>query len=124
VGIQRPLSLRLETLYDVHTGDFESINSDMQMNISETAISLGQRYSKQNDISFYRAGLGFRPFKPVYLEGNIWYDAKEQEMKDVGLVMRYSQQCWEFRLEMRKYPGDFDISFRFDLKGLSKPLNM
>jgi LPS-assembly protein len=119
VGIQRPLSLRLETLYDVHTGDFESINSDMQMNISETAISFGQRYSKQNNISFYRAGLGFRPFKPVYLEGNLWYDAKEQEMKDVGFVMRYSHQCWEFRLEMNKYPGDFNIKFRFDLKGLS-----
>ncbi|MCG2721219.1 MAG: LPS assembly protein LptD [Thermodesulfovibrionales bacterium] len=124
VGIKRPLSLRLEARYDVHTGDLENINSDMSFSVSDATFSAGQRYSKKDDISFYRTGLGFRPFKPLYLEGNVWYDAREEKLKDIGLSMLYSHQCWGFRLMMRKVPGDFDISFRFELKGLSKSLNM
>ena len=96
----------------------------MSFSVSDATFSAGQRYSKKDDISFYRTGLGFRPFKPLYLEGNVWYDAKEEKLKDIGLSMLYSHQCWGFRLMMRKVPGDFDISFRFELKGLSKSLNM
>lgn len=124
VGIRKPLALRFEARYDVQAGDLQAINSDMSFTLSDATFYAGQRYSEPEDISFYRTGLGFRPVRPVYLEGNVWYDAKEEKIQDIGVSLHYSHQCWGFRLMMRKVPGDFDISFRFELSGLSKSLNM
>ncbi|MEW6584502.1 MAG: LPS assembly protein LptD [Nitrospirota bacterium] len=124
VGVKRPLSLKMEARYDVHKGDLQSINSEMSVKVADTRISAGQRYNGQEDISVYRAGIGFRPFKPLYLQGDVWYDEKEKQIRDVGVTLQYNHQCWSFFLAVRKVPGDFDITFRFELTGLSKSLNL
>ena len=65
--MKKPLSFRLNAAYDVHTGSLESINSDLNAEISGITFSAGQRYEKAADIKTYVAGLGIHPLKPLYL---------------------------------------------------------
>jgi LPS-assembly protein len=118
VGIKKPVSLRLETSYDVNTGRLENINSDLSMSISETTISAGQRYDRQEDITYYNAGIGLHPFKPLYMDGRLWYDGKERRVRDITINMKYLSQCWGMTLEVIKTPNDFTVAILFELKGL------
>jgi LPS-assembly protein len=123
VGIKSPLLMRLEATYDIHTGRLESTNSDFSVKIRETVISAGQRYNRQDNITFYNGSIGLHPYKPLYLEGRIWYDAKEGETTDMTLNIKYISQCWGVSVEFLKRPGDFNVIFRFELKGLTKSIN-
>ncbi len=118
VGIKKPVSLRLETSYDVNTGRVERINSDLSMSISGTAISAGQRYNRQDDITYYNAGIGLHPFKPLYMDGRLWYDAEEREVRYITASIRYMSQCWGMTLEFIKAPDDFTVAIMFELKGI------
>ena len=118
IGIRRPISLRIDANYDVHTGRLESINSNLFMKISKTTISTGQRYNRKNDITFYSAGIGIHPYSPIYMEGKLWYDAKEQEVKDITINLRYISQCWGVNMEFIKNPDDFSLAIMFELRGL------
>jgi lipopolysaccharide assembly outer membrane protein LptD (OstA) len=115
--------MRLEATYDVHTGRLESTNSDISVKIHDTVISAGQRYNRQDKITFYNGSIGLHPYKPLYLEGKIWYDAKEGETTDMTLNIKYISQCWGVSVEFLKRPGDFNVIFRFELKGLTKTIN-
>ncbi|MEW6418949.1 MAG: LPS assembly protein LptD [Nitrospirota bacterium] len=118
VGIKKPVSLRLETNYDVNTGRVEKINSDLTMSISEIAISAGQRYNRQDDVTYYNAGIGLHPFKPLYMDGRLWYDAEEREVRYITTSIRYMSQCWGMTLEFIKAPDDFTVAIMFELKGI------
>ncbi|OHE59330.1 MAG: hypothetical protein A2Z47_01840 [Thermodesulfovibrio sp. RBG_19FT_COMBO_42_12] len=118
VGIKKPVSLRLETSYDVNTGRVERINSDLSVSISGTAISAGQRYNRQDDVTYYNAGIGLHPFKPLYLDGRLWYDAEEREVRYITSSIRYMSQCWGVTLEFIKAPDDFTVAIMFELKGI------
>ncbi len=118
VGIKKPVSLRLETSYDVNTGRVERINSDLSMSISGTAISAGQRYNRQDDITYYNAGIGLHPFKPLYMDGRLWYDAEEREIRYITTSIRYMSQCWGITLEFIKAPDDFTVAIMLELKGI------
>ncbi len=120
VGIKKPLFVRFGATDDVHTGKLESVNSDVSVKISDTVISAGQRYNAQDDTSFLNAGINLHPFKPLYIESRIWYDAKEKATKDIVLSFKYLKQCWGLNIEFTKKPGDFNAVFMFELKGLTK----
>ncbi len=124
VGIKRPVSLRLDTSYNVHEGKLESINSDMRFKVSQGAIWVGQRYSKLEDVIFYKAGFELNPSKPWYMRGRIWYDAKGKKFGDITLNLRYMSQCWGVNMEFIKRPHDYTFSVMFDLKGISKNLKI
>jgi LPS-assembly protein len=124
IGIKRPVSMRFDASYDVNTGRVESINSDLWMKVSEATISAGQRYNRQGDILTYVSSLGLYPYKSLYLEGRLWYDAKEREVKDVSLNIKYTSQCWGVNLEFIKRPGDFTAAVMFELKGISRGLRI
>jgi hypothetical protein len=119
VGIKKPVSLRLDATYDVHRGGLDSINSDFSYSVSETSVWFGQRYNKQEDIIFYRAGFGLHPFKPWYLNSSISYDAQEKVIRDITIDLRYLRQCWGINMQFNKYPGDYSVLIMFELKGLS-----
>ena len=118
IGIKKPLLIRLNAAYNVHTGSLESINSDLNAAISNITLSAGQRYEKTGDIKTYVAGLGLHPFKPLYLQGRIWYDAAEKETKELSLALKYLSQCWGVSIEVINNPDDFHIRVLFELKGL------
>ena len=118
VGMKKPLSIRLNAAYNVHTGGLESINSDLNAEISVFTFSAGQRYEKNSDIKTYVAGLGIHPYKPLYLSGRVWYDAEEKETKELSLALKYLSQCWGISIEVINNPEDFHIMVLFELKGL------
>jgi len=119
-----PVSLRIDTAYDVHEGKLESINSDVRFRISQGAIWVGQRYNRIEDVRFYKAGFELNSYKPWYVRGRIWYDADRKEVRDVSLDLKYSSQCWGVNVEFIKRPHDFTFSVMFELKGISKGLKM
>jgi LPS-assembly protein len=124
VGIKWPVAMRLDASYDVNTGRLESINSDLRMKVSEMTISAGQRYNRQNDILNYVSSIGLYPYKSLYMEGRLWYDAKMKEINDISMNLKYTRQCWGINLEFVKRPGDYSVVVMFDLKGLSKSLKI
>jgi hypothetical protein len=120
VGLERPVSLRLDTTYDVHEGKLDSINSDLSFQISKGTLRVGQRYNKLEDVSFYRAGFDLNLSKRWYASGMIWYDNDMKEIRDITIGLKYSSQCWGVDLQFIKRPHDFTFSIMFDLKGISK----
>lgn len=124
IGIKRPVSMRFDASYDANTGKVESINSDLWMKVSEATISAGQRYNRQEDILTYVSSIGLSPYKSLYMEGRLWYDAKEKEVRDVSLNVKYTSQCWGVILGFIKRPGDFAVTVMFDLKGITKGLKI
>jgi LPS-assembly protein len=122
VGIKKPLLLRFDADYDVHTGRVERTNSDIFLPISLLTLSGGHRYNRPEDITYYKAAIGLHPYKPLYLESKIWYDAKEHEAKEVGVKLKYLSQCWGIMIEYIKRPGDYDVRFLIELKGLTRSL--
>jgi LPS-assembly protein len=130
VGIKKPISLRFDATYDVHEGKVESINSDFSFSISESYLWVGQRYNREGDITFYKAGIGIHPYKPWYLSGSVWYDAREKLVRDITINVRFMRQCWGVNMAFIKYPSDYSISIMFELKGLQmgpsgyKPLRL
>jgi LPS-assembly protein len=124
IGIKKPVYLRIETDYDVHEGRVKTINSDFSVNISNTIISASQRYNREDDITFYNAGIGINPYKPLFLEGRIWYDTKEKEVKDITMNLKYISQCWGINIQFNKRPDDFNIGIMIELKGITKDLRI
>lgn len=124
IGIKAPVSFRLEADYNVHRGEVESINSDLFANvIHNITVSASQRYNRLNDITFYNAGIGIRPYKSLYIGGNIWYDAEEKEAKDITMNMLYVSQCWGINMQVTKRPDDFVVALLIELKGLTRSIN-
>jgi LPS-assembly protein len=117
VGIKKPVSLRLDAAYDVHQGKVEGINSDLSAKLSDITISAGQRYNRQNDIMFYTTGIDLQPYKSLHLEGRLWYDAEEKEIKDITIRAKYLRQCWGLTMSYMKRPDDYTITVMFELKG-------
>jgi LPS-assembly protein len=125
MGIKRPVSLRVGAAFNVHTGELESTNSDIALKIAEAAtFTAGQRYNRNNDVQTYVAGLGLHPFKPIYIDSSFWYDAEENETRDIALNVKYLSQCWGVNLGIVKREGDFSVVLLFELKGLTKALKI
>ena len=121
-SIKRPLSLKLDAALNVYTGKIENFNSDLLMNILTVQVSFGQRYNRITDVNTYVAGIGLHPFKPLYLEGKIWYDVQESEVQELALILKYMSQCWGIGLEFINRPDEFNVLVRVELKGLTGPL--
>jgi lipopolysaccharide assembly outer membrane protein LptD (OstA) len=124
IGIKQPLPMRLGAAYNVHTGDIESVNSDVAIKIAEITLQAGQRYNRLNNVNTYVAGIGIHPFTPLSMNGKIWYDAEQQETREISLNLLYVSQCWGINLGFVKRPDDFTVSFLIELKGLTKALKM
>ncbi len=122
IGIKKPLSMRFETEYNVHSGKVENINSDFSVNAFSALISASQRYNRSEDILYYNAGIGINPYKSLFLDGRIWYDAKAKETKDFTLNLKYLSQCWGINIQFNKRPDDFNISVMIELKGITKSI--
>lgn len=124
MGIKQPLPMRLGASYNVHTGDIESVHSDVSMKIADVTFLAGQRYNRLNDVNTYVAGVGMQPFSTLSVKGGIWYDAEERETREINLNLTYMSQCWGINIGYVKRPDDFSISFLVELKGITKALKI
>jgi len=123
VGVKKPFSVRFDADYDVNTGKVESTNSDIVLPIiSEITIMAGHRYNRTDEISYYNAGIGVHPYKPLYIESRIWYDETEHETREISLKLKYLSQCWGIFTEFIKRPGEFNFRILFELTGITSSL--
>jgi LPS-assembly protein len=122
IGVKQPLSLRFDADYDVNTGKIESTNSDIVLPISVITIMGGYRYNRKDDVAYYKASLGLRPFKSFFIEGRIWYDEQEHETRETAVKMKYSSQCWGILVEVINRPEDFNVRVLFELTGVMKSI--
>lgn len=118
VGLKRPVTLRLSADYDLHLGRLDSLNSDLTMKISEIVFTAGQRYNKTDNITTYTGSAKVHPFKPLYLEGRVWYDEKQRQFSDASFNIKYISQCWAVMIEFIRNPDSYSGRVLFDLKGL------
>ncbi len=118
LSVENPLPLKLDATYNVHTGDIETVSSELSFNVFRTVVSVGQRYNRKEDISVYKAGVEFNPTKALQLAGSIWYDSKGGGLRDAVMSIRYLSQCWGIKFEYTKRPGDYTMMVMFELTGL------
>jgi LPS-assembly protein len=118
IGMKKPVKFRLSADYDIHLGRLESLNSDITMKISEITFTGGQRYNKSDNITTYTGEVKVHPFKPLYLEGRVWYDEKQGQFSDISFVLKYISQCWAVMFELIKNSDGYSGRVMFDLKGL------
>jgi LPS-assembly protein len=124
IGLKRPLPLRLGAAYNVHTGDIESLHSDITMKIADITFQAGQHYNRLNDVNTYVLGMGIHPFTPLTMNGHVWYDAEQRETREININLIYMSQCWGINIGYTKRPDDYSISFLIELKGITKALKI
>ena len=114
----RPLRIELDTSYNPNSGDFERINYSTSLRIGEVGLSLGQRYSREDDILFYTGALSLPLTRKWALNSSIWYDARGEGLKDLNISTLYSAQCWGINITYNKRPDEYSVFFIIELKGL------
>jgi LPS-assembly protein len=119
INLATPLPLMLEATYDVNTGKIETVTSDLGFRVFDANFAVGERYNRQEDVLMYTTYVAFSPHRLVEMAGQLWYDAKGGGLRNLTINMRYKKQCWGFRVEAVKTPGDFTMKVLFDLTGLS-----
>ena len=116
-SIARPIQIRGDTSYNSYSGHIESVNSDIIIDLHHVAISLGERYNRNEDTMFYDLGMNYAHSKNLSAEARLWYDAKGGGVRDTSLRMKYQEQCWGLTMVVAKKPGDYSIYITIDLLG-------
>jgi len=119
VSVNSGVPIKLDVTYNVHTGRFETVSSELSMRIVKANLVFGQIYNRAENIMLYKAGVEFSPYKRVRVSSSIWYDAKGGGVRDMNIAMRYQRQCWGLRFEVNKKPGDYTMLVMFELAGLN-----
>lgn len=117
-ALRRPLFIRGEASYDFNTGKVETINSDVGFGLAGASVSMGERYKRTEDILFYSVGIGYSFSKTLSAEGNFWYDARGEGLRDVIAKVKYQKQCWGVTMVYTKRQEDYSVSILLDLLGL------
>lgn len=118
VGIKEPIPLIVSADYNVNSGGFETVSSDLTFPFYQALVSVGQRYNRKEDILFYRTRIEYSPARDLHMTGSLWYDAKGGGVRDVTLTLTYFRQCWGIQFEFVKKPEDYSFAARVELRGL------
>ncbi len=113
-----PLKFKLDTSYNPNSGDFEQINYSASLKAGRVGLSFGQRYSRDDDILFYRSSISLPVTSRLALNSALWYDAGGGGLEDLKLSANYSAQCWGINITFNRRPDDYSILFLVELKGL------
>jgi hypothetical protein len=119
LGIKGPFRLKMNTTYDLKKGRLETVNSEAGFNISKVNFTVGQTYDRTENIKVYRTGADVSLFNHILLAGQLWYDAQLHKIRDIGMSMKYTGQCWGVRLDVVKNSGDFSMRVLFELAGIN-----
>ena len=122
-SINRPVPLQLDTTYDLYSGKFETISSNLYFQILNAAISIGQRYNRKEDITQYTTAAVLNLSKSLQMAGRLWYDAKGGGVRDMAVSLTYLKQCWGVKFEFIKKPGDFSMMVMYELTGVMSTLS-
>jgi LPS-assembly protein len=124
-SLSGPLNLSFDMSYDFNKGRTEIINSEISIKVfDDTSIKLGERYSREHKIMFYKAAIDSTLTKKWAVNANIWYDAKGRTLRDSALKIKYDEQCWAAMLAVTRKPGDdtraseYSFMVFIELKGI------
>ncbi len=117
-ALSRPLRISLDASYDPGSGGFEWINYSTSFKAGRTSFSVGQRYSRRDEILFYTGGFSMPLTRRWSLSSTAWYDARGEGLRDLKVTTVYSAQCWGLRLTYNRRPDDYSIFLVIELKGL------
>lgn len=107
-------------------GDTETVNSALNLEIfKRTYLSVGERYSKSNNLMYYTLGLNTQYFRNWMFSAVTSYDTKaETKLRDVAVTATFIQQCWAVSSQITRrpagagLPSDVSFSLLFELKGI------
>jgi LPS-assembly protein len=116
--LNRPLIIRADATLDVYKKSFETANSDITIPFPKGSLSIGERYDKPNDISFFTLGVSYPLSKTLSSEGYLWYDAKSREVTNLLVKLNYQRQCWGVTLVVNKGQNEYSASVLFKLLGI------
>ncbi len=114
----RPLRVKVDASYNPNSGVLDQANYSISLGAGGTALSLGQRYSREDDILFYTGSVSLSLSARMTVGSTLWYDAGGGGLEDMNIGARYSSQCWGIDLTYNRRPEDFSIAFLIELKGL------
>ncbi|MFA4829824.1 MAG: LPS assembly protein LptD [Thermodesulfovibrionales bacterium] len=125
-SIGRPIQLRGDVSYNRYSHQIETINSEVNINMSRVTILLGERFNRVADTLGYDFGVNYAYSKNLSTEARLWYDAKGGGARDASLKVRYQKQCWGVTMvlnrkppdEINQKPADYSVLITFDLLGL------
>ncbi|TAL21961.1 MAG: LPS-assembly protein LptD, partial [Nitrospirae bacterium] len=125
-SIGRPIRIRGDVSYNRYSHQTESINSEVNIDLSKVTISLGERANRVADTMNYDFGVNYAHSKNLSAEVRLWYDAKGGGVRDASFEVRYMKQCWGMTMvfnrkppdEINKKPSDYSILITFNLLGL------
>ncbi|HAM51659.1 MAG TPA: hypothetical protein DCP92_13615 [Nitrospiraceae bacterium] len=118
-AVLRPLVVRAEVDYDVPSGTFEKINSDVRIPLFGTAsLSVGERYSDPDNILTYTFGLNYPFSKTLSFDGITWFDVRNGGFQEAIAKLTYQKQCWGMTMIYTKSTTNYGISVLFNLLGL------
>ncbi|KAF0182387.1 MAG: LPS-assembly protein [Nitrospirae bacterium] len=131
--------MRLETRYNAkgyvvavdveHSfteGETRAVNSQLIVEVLDrTSLSVGERYSKADNLMYYTFGVSTQYFKHWMFNAIASYDIKAKpKLRDVSLTASHIQQCWAVSSQITKrpaaagVPSDFSFTLLFELKGI------
>ncbi len=106
-SLRGPFTLRLDMTYDLNKGELETINSELRVNVTDkTSIRVGERYSRAGDILLLTAGIDSVLSERWAVNADMWYDVREDDLRDASLEVTYTQQCWSVAASLTRRPGN------------------
>lgn len=124
-AVKRPVRVKADASYNLYKGRIDSANSEIAVNFNKLAISIGERYRRNEDTMFFDLGIHYTHSKSLSGEVKLWYDAKGGGVRDATLEVQYRKQCWGMTIgfntkpanDVAGRPRDYSISVTFDLLG-------
>ncbi len=116
----RPLHLRANASYNYYEKEITEANSEISFKVYNIDFSVGERFSKENDIFFLTGSMGFHLLKNLRVNTNVSHDLKGGGLRQFGMNALYSKQCWALDVHFIQRPDDYSVFFIVELKGLGQ----
>ncbi len=121
----KPISLQFDAEYDLEEGKFETLNSEIGIEVAEkTTLNAGQNLNSAENIMLYKAAIDSVLSEKWAVNAAAWYDAKGGGLRDYKIRTSYTQRCWALHLIFSRKPGhdgrpaDYSLVLFIELKGV------
>lgn len=111
------LTIDSDTTYSFELNEVKSSGTDLEVRGDIASIGIGHRYSKYPELIFLTATAGLRLNK-VDTTIDIWYDDKDNLVRESNYSMKYTSQCWGVTFSYKYRPEEKQFSVLLTLRGV------
>jgi LPS-assembly protein len=118
-------SLTFDGAQDFAQGRTDTLNSQISFPILErTRLSLGERYSRLDNLMLYTVAFETNYFKQWFFGGSLWYNGKNGGVRDLSVSLTYADPCWAVSSTVTRrpptidLPSDLNFMLLLELKGI------